>query len=198
MRSRLPVLLFIVLLAAGGIWYFTRDTRTREERAEEYFQQARALAGREEYEQAITSMKKSIKYASDRIPERYYLVGCYYLDSGQPEKAIREFEEAMRRGPQEGYIRVVYAWCFLETVQDKNEAWKRVNKELNKLTKEQRRDPRVSYNLACLYATNDRPELALRHIAHAIKTDPFLKGQARKDEDFASIRHTEQFKRLVQ
>lgn len=197
MRSRLPVLLLIVLLVGGGIWYFTRDTRTREERAEEFFEKGEELFRQGDYQGAIEAMERCVELGQGHYPEPFAALAVCHYHLGQYELAKRQCERVLELNPGDDGTRVVYADTLLRTIEDSGEAWRRANAELSKLSEKGRRNPTVLYNLACLYAEYSRPELALRYLSYAIKADPSLKEVAKKDSCLDSIRHTEQFKRLV-
>ncbi len=53
------------------------------------------------------------------------------------------------------------------------------------------------YNLSCAYALTGQKDKAIETLARALKEGPWMKMQAVKDEDFASIREDERFKAMV-
>jgi Cupin domain len=55
----------------------------------------------------------------------------------------------------------------------------------------------VRYELACWEATQGSPEAAVEHLREAIRLDPDVTGEARKDEDFASLRDRADFAELT-
>jgi tetratricopeptide (TPR) repeat protein len=197
MRSRLPFLLLVAILLGAGIWYVTRDRGSPEERAKELFDEAYELAERGQFKKAIDRIKKCIDLEQGRNPVSYSNLGNWYYQLGQVEMAKQQYEKALKLDPSKANTRVAYAACLLKTARDRNEAWTMANRELNKLTEKDRRHPYVAYNLACLYAENDRPELALRHLAYAIRADPSCREDAKQDRSFDGIRETDQFRRLV-
>ncbi len=198
MRSRLPLVLLIVLLVGGGIWYFTRDKKTPEERAEELFEEGARLVEEEgKYDDAIGPFKKAVQLDPSHA-EAHEALGCCYYAKGDFEAAKRHFAKTLELVPHDGSAAVAYAGCLLKTVKDKDEAWRQANRALRGLTQQGIRDPDIAYNLACLYAENGKPQLALRYLSYAVKKSPNHRKVAKHDRCLDSIRHTEQFKRLVQ
>jgi tetratricopeptide (TPR) repeat protein len=59
-------------------------------------------------------------------------------------------------------------------------------------------DAQAHYNLACIYATGGRKAEALEHLEAAVRIDPeYYVTIAREDADFASVRTTAAFERLL-
>ena len=57
--------------------------------------------------------------------------------------------------------------------------------------------PTNQYNLACAYARTGRTDDAIASLQEALKLGPWMKRQAARDEDLASIREDERFRALV-
>jgi tetratricopeptide (TPR) repeat protein len=53
--------------------------------------------------------------------------------------------------------------------------------------------PGLLYELACLEALDGEPDAAIGHLRRAVELKPEYAKDARADEDFASIRHREDF-----
>jgi tetratricopeptide (TPR) repeat protein len=196
-RSRLSVVVLIVLLVAGGIWYFTRDTRTPEERAEELWDQACDLKEHGEFLGAIRCLKEYIKLDQEKHPRAYGMLAFCYDEIGQVEMAQQHYRRALELDPRDANARVLYAGCLLEAAPDGNTGWQMADPELRKLSDEDLKTRGVAYNLACVCASNGKADVALQYLSLAIKQDPSYRDLARRDKDFDSIRRTEQFKRLV-
>lgn len=56
----------------------------------------------------------------------------------------------------------------------------------------------ANYNIACYYCLQNKIEQAFYHLEKAIRIDAFFAEEARKDEDFNSIKNDEQFKQIIQ
>jgi tetratricopeptide (TPR) repeat protein len=196
-RKLTLALLFMALLAVGGIWYVSRDGGRARERARELYDEGRELFEKGDCEGAIEPLRRSINLDKGRYPEPIALLGMCYYENGQFKMAKEQFEKVLELNPGDDRSRVVYAACLLRTIQDSDEAWRRANAELDMLSESGRQHPMVLYNLACLYAENDRLDLALRYLSYAIKADASWREAAKRDSSFDSIRHTEQFNRLV-
>ena len=57
--------------------------------------------------------------------------------------------------------------------------------------------PNSHYNLACAYARTNQKDEAIASLQKALELGPWMKRQAARDEDFASIREDERYKKLV-
>ncbi|MBN1918892.1 MAG: hypothetical protein JW889_13380 [Verrucomicrobia bacterium] len=202
MNSRKIVVLLILVCCGGAVWYVTRDRQAAEEqtpaeRTTELRTQAIDLLERREDEKAIDCLRECVKLPVRQTALDYAYLGVCYHSSGRYEKTLRAYEKALSREPDMAPARVAYACSLLKAIDDKQEAWRPANAELAKIREEQRTHPGVVYNPACLYAENGRHQEALRHLDCAIRVDPTTKTEAKTEPSFESIRHLEQFKRLV-
>lgn len=197
MRANALVLILVVALAGGAVWYFTRDTRLPEERAQELRDEATALMDKEKYREAVEPLRKCIELEDGRNALSLSLLAICHMELGEFADAKRQIEKALQLDPNDGCMRVIYAKVLLNLATDETAGWQAANAELNKLTPKARQSPYVAYNLAILYARHRRPQLALRFLSYAIEKDPRNRSKAREDEAFESLRDSPEFQRLV-
>ncbi len=191
------LILLIIALAAGAIWYLSIGNKPESKTAKEFLEEGCELLDRDEIEGAIRVFEKG----AERYPSNsnmQYLLGICYSNSRNEEKAKTFFRKALELNAGFHIARVAYADSILRTEENKQKAWKMASLELRKLPQKAFEDHGVLYNMACLYAVNNRPESALQYLLRAIQTDPTTsREEAKDDPDFDGIRHLPEFKRLV-
>ncbi len=191
------LILLIIALVAGAIWYLSIGKKPESRSAKEYGEEGWRLIEDGEIEEAIRVFEKGAEcYPKD--PYMPYLLGICYDDSGDEKKARTFFKKALELNADYHMASVAYATLILKTEENKEKAWKMASLELRKIPQKAFEDPGVLYNMACLYAASNRPESALQYLSRAIHIDPTnSRERAKDDPDFDGIRHLPEFKRLV-
>jgi tetratricopeptide (TPR) repeat protein len=197
MGSKALVVLLVVALAGGAVWYFTRERETREERAKKLWDEATESKEEGRYNQAVKAAKAYLDTAPDPNPRAYGIMAFCYGRLGDYEAAITNWTKLLELQPDDANARVLLAMCILDATPDKGQAWEKATQELRKLTQDDLRRRGVAYNVACLCAKNGRAETALQYLKLGIEVDPSYKESAKTDKDFDSIRHLPQFQQLI-
>jgi tetratricopeptide (TPR) repeat protein len=191
------LILLIIALAGGAIWYFLIGSKPENRTAKEYWEEGWRLLDDGEIEGAIGVMEKAAERYPNDANIQCCLAICYHR-CGDEKTARALFKRTLELNAGFHAARVAYAASILKTEEDKKKAWNMVSLELRKIPQKAFEDPAVLYNMACLYAANNRPQLALQYLSRAIQIDPSTsREEARDDPDFDSIRGVPEFKRLV-
>src|SRR5262245_39160558 len=131
---------------------------------------------RKNYRRAISQYKRALKYAPEQASVHSNL-GTAYFARNELDKALEEFRTALRLDPEIFEHHSTYGVVLQErSVQDR---------------------AKYHYWMATLYATQDRPELAIQYLRKALEEGFKERKKLTEEPAFASIRELPEFQQLL-
>lgn len=143
------------------------------------------------WDKAAAAYEKLLKLDPENAEATTKLAQCQ-MGLEHWSDAARNFKRAQELGRNDAFLVTLMARCQLGAGQY-NDAVKTYEQAI-----ELGQDDVINtYNLACSYALTNQKAKALDTLQRALEKGPYMKKQAVKDEDFASIREDERFKAMV-
>src|SRR5688500_9277932 len=96
-RYRTPIIAACIVIVFAGIGFLLWSQKKAQE-YDEAFKKAMASWNKGEAEKAVAEFRKAAK-VDDRDPERWVMIGRAELVSGQADRALAAWEEALQRWP---------------------------------------------------------------------------------------------------
>jgi tetratricopeptide (TPR) repeat protein len=109
------------------------------------------------------------------------------------EEALQSYDQALKLNPDDNQ-----AWHNRGNVLTINlKRYEEALQSYDKALESNPDDDQAWYNQACIYSQQDNIDLAVKHLAQAIRLNPKDRGMAKTDSDFDNIREKPNFKALI-
>lgn len=125
-------------------------------------------------------------------PSVFFSLGNLYSESKRFEQAINAFERGILLAPTDLDLRNNLGNVFLRQQQFAD-----AEQQFQAIVARRPDYAAAYYNLACVYALNKQPDLALRYLKRAFELDAGLKESAGTDEDLAPLHADPRFQELL-
>jgi len=152
----------------------------------------RALAIRDSMDTEFGNVQKQLDAGPDN-PVLHYKMGNLYLGKGELSKAIGEFEKSLSLRPEFPEARSNLAMAYAADRQ-----YDRALAEFQKLIDLDPDTPSTYYNIAVLYALQNNATDSIKWLKKAVGKGYQNWELIKTDKDLANIRHTEDYKQLIE
>lgn len=151
-----------------------------------------ALAGAGRVDDAIVCVERAVAIRPGQGPEVLTLMGNLHLKKGDPGKALEFYGKALD-------IRPDYAPAIGNSAKAYSLLgdFRKALGCLHRLLEIQPDNPNVEYDIACLYARQNRVDDAVRSLRNAVSKGFDKMELLRTDPDLAGLRHTGYYRDLV-
>ena len=175
-----------------AISHFSEVLRTISENATVHYNMGFALAGQGDLEKAISHYSEALRINPD-YAKAHYNLGNVLVEQGGFKEAISHFSEAVRIKPD--YVKAHYNLGIILTRQGNFE------KAISHYSEAVRLNPDFSaavyYNMACIYARQNKIEESIDWLKKAIKSGYKNWGLLKTDKDLENIRGSSYYKEIV-
>jgi tetratricopeptide (TPR) repeat protein len=143
------------------------------------------------WDKAADAYEKLLKLEPNNADAASKLAQCQ-MGMEKWEDALGNFKRAQDLGEDETFLLPMIARAQLGAKRNEDAA-----KSYEQAIARGQDSVNNVYNLACAFALTNQKEKALDTLKAALAKGPYMKAEAAKDEDFASIREDERFKAMV-
>jgi pentatricopeptide repeat protein len=130
--------------------------------------------------------------AQPRNADLHFRLGDLYRSQGEPGKATEQYQEALRL--KKNHIKAMYG---LVTVYSQEQNYEKALQMLRSMREQQPGNPDIYYNMACIYAKQNRREEAVVWLKESIEKGFSDIALIDRDPDLTNIRETEYVKTLL-
>ena len=152
----------------------------------------RALAAGNDTDSAMDRIQKDIDARPDD-PVAHFQMGNIYLSQGKLDQAIIEFEKALALAPK-----MLAAQNNLAMACAADRQYDRAQAEFKKLIELDPGNASIYYNIAVLYALQNNVPEAITWLKQAVDKGYRNWELIKTDKDLAGIRHSQEYKQLVE
>ncbi len=174
-----------------AVSYFEEALRIRPDFPDARQNLERARASLHEAEQSLKGLLEDLE-KRPRDPDLLTRVGDHYALHGKAQEAVDQYSDALSVRPD--HVPALFGRAL---VMASKQDYEGALEDFLLMRKIQPANPKIPYNIACLYARQNDVREALGWLEEAVNKGFRDRGLLNKDPDLGAVRDTEGFKRIL-